>query len=564
MPRRINSILEVDEKLPVHIVKVRKWYYARRTERVNGVPKVVFSYPLGTAEEILARAKNASPDLDQLIFKTFEFGKPAALLAIAEELNFFEIVSKATDTPIKGELSTSQFLFIIIAGRAHGPLSKSATGEWFEDTFLNLLWTPEQELSCQNFLNHMDKLTPKAIEAISDGLAKRLIELGLKPTTIFWDGTNFSTCMDQWNEDGLVRPGNAKDKRFDKNIVGMGIATSKEAVPILYETSAGNESDVTLFSNIIDRLTKRLTDLRLPLDDIVLVMDRGNNSPENIEAVLDKMHLIGGLKRNQFPELMKVPLGKFAFLYKNDKGNVVKGYRTSRDIEGRTMTVIVTYNEGTAKRQARRWAYSKKKIQEGMKKLEASYGRKEGKGRRMTLKGLTAAIHDLVKKQYRSIVLFEVDQKNRRLDWGIGKKEEEALRRSFGKSVLFTDRSDWPTKRIVKTYNGKYVIEDDFKWFHQKIMLPVTPIYHHSDSEYRIKIHMFLCVLGMIFFRYMAMRLKRLGSSAMELWNELEHLRVILVQDQKTKKVKFAVEQMSLVQAKTFNKLNLGRYLPKG
>jgi len=561
---KLTTSLQIDERLPVHLVKIKKWYYARKNERVNGVPRVVFSYPLGTAEEILACARKATPNLDQLVFQTFEFGKPAALLAIAEELKFFDVVSDATRIPPKGELSTAQFLFTIIAGRGHGPLSKSGTGEWFDKTFLNLIWTPRQDLSCQNFLNHMDKLTPATQEKIGESLARRLIELGLRPTTIFWDPTNFSTCMDQWDDEGMVRPGNAKDKRFDRNIVGMGIAATREAIPILHEAAAGNESDVTFFNRMIERLTKRLTDLRLPIKDMVLVLDRGNNSPENLDAVLDKMHIIGGLKRSQFPELLDVPIKDFSYLYRTDNGNIVKGFRTTREIEGRNMTVIVTYNEGTAKRQAKVWRKAMKKIVEGMNELQSSYGRKGGKGRPMSLKGLTESIHDLVKKQYRSVVWFDVNQENRRLEWGIDQKKEEKLRLSFGKSTLFTDLSGWPTKRIVKSYNGKYVLEDDFKWFHQKILLPVIPIFHHSSSEERIKTHMFLCVLGMIFLRYMVMKLRRFVASAKELWDELEHLRVVLVQDRRTKKLKFAVEQMSMLQAKAFNKLDLGRYLPSG
>jgi len=524
---------------------------------------VVFSYPLGTAQEIYARAKNATPDLDNLTFGTFDFGKPAALLAMAAELKFFEIVSKSTDTPIANDFSTAQFMFMIIAGRAHGPLSKSATGEWFQKTFLNLMWTPRQELSCQNFLNHMNRLTDDVIDKISEDMARRLIELGVKPTTIFWDPTNFSTCMDQWDTDGLVQPGKAKDMRYDKNIVGMGLATDENGIPVLHEVAPGNESDVTLFSRIIDRLTKRLTDMRLPIKDMVLVMDRGNNSPENLESILDRMHVIGGLKKNQFPDLLEIPRKEFSFLYRNEKDHIIKGYRTTREVEGRPMTVIVTFNKGTKKRQERTWAVNRRKINEGMKELEISYGRKEGKGRRMTLKGLTGAIHDLVKKQYRSVVQFEVDQDARRLTWEINQKKEKTMKRAFGKSIIFTDLSDWSMKRIVKTYHGKYVIEDDFKWLHQKILLSIAPIYHHSNSEERIKVHMFLCVIGMIFLRYMARRLKKLGASPRELWDELERLRVILVQDKKTEKLRFALEQMSIVQAKTFNMLDLGRYLPK-
>ncbi len=555
--------MPVEERLPIHIIKVGRWYYARRTERVNGVPKVVFSFPLGTAHEIYTRARNAAPDLDRLAFGTFDFGKPAALLAIAEELKFFEIVSASTDTSMVKDFSTAQFMFMIIAGRAHGPLSKSATGEWFQKTFLNLMWTPRQDLSCQNFLNHMNKLTDEAMDRISEGVARRLIELGVKPTTIFWDPTNFSTCMDQWDENGLVQPRNAKDKRFDKNIVGMGLATDNTGIFSGNEAAPGNESDVTFFSRIIDRLTKRLADMRLPVKDMVLVMDWGNNSPDNLESVLDKMHIIGGLKKSQFPDLLEVPHKEFSFLYRNEKDHIIKGYRTTREVEGRPMTVVVTFNKWTKRRQERTWALNRRKIMAGMKELEISYGRKEGKGRRMTLKGLTGAIHDLVKKQYRSVVWFEVDQEERRLKWGFDKTKEKAMMKAFGKSIIFTDLLDWSTKRIVKTYHGKYGIEDDFRWLHQKILLSVAPIYHHSKSEDRIKVHMFLCVIGMIFLRYMARRLKRLGASPRELWEEMERLRVILVRDTKTDKLRFALEEMNMVQAKAFTMLNLGRYLPR-
>jgi transposase len=563
MGKTRSTTLPVVERLPVYIAKVGDWYYARRTKRINGMPKVIFSYPLGTAQEIYARAKNASPDIDSLVFDTFDFGKPAALLAMAEELEFFEIVSKSTGTSMKNDFSTAQFMFMIIAGRAHGPLSKSATGDWFQKTFLNLMWIPRQDLSCQNFLNHMNKLTDDAMDEISESMARRLIELGVRPTTIFWDPTNFSTCMDQWDTNSLVQPGRAKDMRYDKNIVAMGLATNESGIPILHETAPGNESDVTLFSRIIDRLTKRLADMRLPIKDMVLVMDRGNNSPENLESILDKMHIIGGLKKNQFPDLLEIPRQEFSFLYTNEKDHIIKGYRTTREVEGRPMTVIVTFNKWTKTRQERTWALNRKKIIEGMKELQISYGRKEGKGRRMTLKGLTGTIHDLVKKQYRSVIRFEVDQKARQLAWSIDEKKENAMKKAFGKSILFTDLSDWSTKRIVKTYHGKYVIEDDFKWLHQKILLSVAPIYHHSNSEERIKVHMFLCVMGMIFLRYLARRLKKLGASPRELWEELERLRVILVRDKKTEKLRFALEQMSIVQAKAFNMLDLGRYLPR-
>ena len=567
-PAPKQTKLDLPPNLPVHIVGIRSrgqtYFYARRSAWVNGSSKVVWSLSLGTARDIVAKYQQPESSLDHLKLRTFEFGKAAALHTVAKELGFFEAVDLAVGQEATTHLTTAQVMFAVIAGRAHGPYSKSGTGRWYGHTFLNPMWAGAEGLGCQTFLDHMDRLTPQAVDDISLALGKRLVELGVSPTAIFWDLTNFSTCMDQWDEDALVRPGNAKDKRFDKNIFGLGVAASDDAIPLVSATVPGNAADATVFKQAIHKIADRLRELSVEVEKMVLVMDRGNNSPGNIGTVLDMMHLIGGLRKSEAADLMEVPLSEFRFLYKTNHDGRMSGHRTKRTVHGREMVVIVTHNTATEKRQRRTWEKSRRKIEAGMKDLAIRYARKEGPGRKMTLRGLTREIHDLVPRQYRAAVDFDVDQANRLLTWRFDAKKEEAMRRGFGKSVLFTDLADWKTEKIVKTYHRKWVLEEDFKWMHQKILLPVTPVFHHADSEQRIRVHVFLCVVGMVFMRYLTRKLALKGVSPREIWDELGRLRVILAKDKRTGKARFVVEEMTAVQAQVFERLGFARYLASG
>lgn len=545
----------------MHIISVKsrgkKYYYARKTKRINGNPKVVWSLPLGTAEDIVKTYQNRY--LERLEFQTFDFGKVAALYTIATELDFFKIIDDIVEKKDIGGLKPSQYLFLIITGRAHGPISKSETGRWFHKTFLKLYWTPEHTLSCQNFLNHMDYLTKEVMKQIEEELGKKLITLGITPTTLFWDTTNFSTCIENWGEKELPNHGYPKDKRYDKNIVGLGLTVSDENIPFLHETYPGNEHDSKVLGRMVETMVERLEILKVKAEDVVLVFDQGGNSPENIENILDKMHIVGSLKRSQVEDLISLPQKEFKFLHKSKNGANIYFYRTKQEFWEKEFTIIITYNEKTAKRQERSWNKSKDKIEQGMKELALKYSRNSGRGRKMTLKGLTQSINDLIQKKYRKLVKWDVDKENRCLNWKVDETKEEKFLQRLGRTAIFTDKHKWSSSKIVKTYHRKNQVEDDWKWLHGKLNIPVPPYYVRLD--HRIREHAFLCVLGMIFLRYLGKKLSFIGVSPKKLWSELERLRVILVKDVKTGEAQFVVEKMNDIQAKAFEELKFARFL---
>ena len=130
----------------------------------------------------------------------------------------------------------------------------------------------------------------------------------------------------------------------------------------------------------------------------------------------------------------------------------------------------------------------------------------------------------------------------------------------FGKTIVFTDLHTWHSKKIAKTYNQKYLVEDDFKLLNDLLLVPVGPINHHTD--FNIRAHIFLCIIGMIFYRYMAWKCKHLRLSLGQLVEELEGIHVAIVKQKSGGKVEIVLEEMDAKQARLFSLLDLGKFMP--
>ena len=157
----------------------------------------------------------------------------------------------------------------------------------------------------------------------------------------------------------IPKKGRSKEKRYDKNIIGIGLATSDENVPILHESYPGNNQDSPVFGEIFMNIVDRLNKINVPCKGIVVTFDKGCNSEENIGQIKDsEMNILGALRKNQVPELFKVPLEKYESLYTNKKKYEVKGYRTKKELFGYEFTIVMSYNEGSYKKQSRTLIFS--------------------------------------------------------------------------------------------------------------------------------------------------------------------------------------------------------------
>ncbi|MBN2487546.1 MAG: hypothetical protein JXA98_00810 [Methanosarcinaceae archaeon] len=81
--------------------------------------------------------------------------------------------------------------------------------------------------------------------------------------------------------------------------------------------------------------------------------------------------------------------------------------------------------------------------------------------------------------------------------------------------------------------------------------MPAGPLNHHKD--FNIRAHIFLCIMGMLFYRYLAGKCKHLYLDLKRLVEELGVIHLALVQRKESGKVDLVIEEMSVKQARLFS-----------
>ena len=541
----------------MHIQSFKKgkqvYYRLVQSGRVNGKPRIVWQKYLGNAEKIKEFYEGKSTILPSKVF-----GSVAAMLSIAEELNLKEIISKIIpDNNYK--LSVYQHIIMQSIYRFNMPFSKSKSIEWYDNSILSLIWKKNFS-SPQTIFNQFDKMikgTESKISLIEKELCKVLLEKGVKPSTLIWDPTNFFTYIEEGEE--LPNKGASKEKRYDKNIINLGMVVSEENIPLLHTVYEGNKHESKVMVDVVNTIYSRLQNLKADTDEIVFVFDRGNNSNDNIMNFKQKLHFIGALKKNQLPHLFDIDLIKFETLYTSKNENIVKGFSAKEIIYGEERKIVVTYSEATAKKQKEKTDESVKKIKEKFQELEQNM-KSPTKRKKTQTQSMAKKINDFLHKQYSSFFSWEFNEEKQEFSWKFKEEIFKAREKTYGKTILFTDLKEWTAEKIAKTYNSKTIIEDDFKTLKNKLLIPVKPIYSRLDN--RLKAHIFVCVLSLMMYRYMIRKLKHLNLSEQKLVDELRNMRLGFIMQKESNIVTKVLENMTPEQIKLYNILDLEKYLP--
>jgi len=546
------------------LIKGHIYWYAVEMARINGKPKQVWQMYLGTAEKIIEVMKGSEDKHKPYArFKSFQYGKIAAMLQISEELKFIEIVNKHTDKKSIAGLTVGEYLLLDIIGKSSNISSENGLEEWFKNSALSILWKFPHKLSCQNFLNHMGYIDQATIKNIEIDISRILIEKGIKPSILYLDESNWFTYGDNYtNKSDLLKKGFNKKHRYDKNQVGVALVTNEDNIPFMHETYAGNIHDSTEFPELIDGIVNYLTDLKINTEDITLVFDKGNNSTDNIGKLISKMSFVASAKFDQAEDLLEIPLEDFEHIYTNSKDHEIYGSRTKYTFFGKEFTSIVTYNKATYTLQKESYLSSKAKILEKMTDLKRRLESVRGKERDKS--SVEREISDIIIKDFRSIIGYEVSdipkgKKKPKIKFWTRKTKEKKREKSFGKIIIFTDKSDWHSKKIVQTYNNKYLVEDDFKLLNDELLVPIGPIYHRKD--FNIRVHVFLAIVGLLFYRYLAWKTKKFNLTLKKLIDHLSQIRIALVMDKTSNKSDIIVEEMTSIQASLFSFLDMGKYI---
>jgi transposase len=529
-------------------------------------PRNVRQIYLGNADNVHSKLTRPPRHL-----KSFPFGKSAALLHAARQSGLWDALQRH----LPGDSSAAAWeLLVQILARVEQPLSREGMARWFPQSALPLLapWaTPPSGRVLRASLRKLydtgletEKgpiISRARVRAIQEDVFRTLRAQGLEPRLLLFDGTNefVHHRAGRW-----TRKGKSKARRYDKNLVGLGMVTL-ETIPVLSEVFPGNRNDMDTFPEVFEALQKRLERLEVASEKLLLVVDRGVNSIENFDDILGAMHLIASLKRNEAKELFEVPLEKFRTVGHDTEEQPVLGHASRWEGFEREWRVLVTYRGAEARHAAAQWERAKAKV---LPKVEAWR-----KGRSNTKQKVAMSkLVDLIPREYRGIFDYGVEElfvrdakgsevRRFRPRCSVDPKAEAQLKASFGKTAIITDLEpkELSDERLLEDSVARAQIEEQFKWLKDRYVISIKPVWVWNDAA--LPGHVFLCVMGLTLLRYLQWEAKDLNLSMKELVDRLGKIRVAIISDEG--RPKWVLEEMGIDEAELASRFRLLDEMPK-
>ena len=478
----------------------KDYYYIVQSARVNGKPRIVWQKYLGTVEGILQMAKqNLAPTPSEIVL--FEAGGVAALLYIAQKIDLVKIIDQIVHKRAQGP-SVGQYILLAALNRALDPLSKSQIGEWYEKTSLKRLWKfPSENFSSQRFWDHMDMIPQEAIDKIQDLLVKKIQnEFSLDAKTLLYDTTNFFTYIDTHNSrNDIAQRGRNKQKRSDLRQVNLALLTTRNfQIPLFHKIYRGDVPDVKSFEDISQDLLKKQKEL-FEFSEATLVFDKGNLYEKTMEKFLyNDVHFISGVKADLSKVIFETPLEKLQMIPQLPG---TKSFEATIELYGKSCKAILCYSESFFTQQLASLTTSISKCQNNLKNLQkslASYAQKQ-RGPKPTVSGVKRNIQKIISSpQLREVFSISLDetQSTPQLQYSINQQNLYQLTScKLGRTLLVTNRQEWPAHEIITYYRELANIEEAFKHLKNRKYLHWQPAFHWTDQK--LAVHSFYCVLAL-------------------------------------------------------------------
>lgn len=538
-------------------VNVRGYTYWRIVEsrRINGKPRPVVLAYLGKADDILTRLNAA----DALRLRSRSHGAVAAVCALARELDIAGTIDRHLNasgrrdrrqdvyipnprrTPdLHDGLSPGQSLELTCVGRTCHATSKMGFADWARTTTLGELTSVDvDKLTSQHFWDQMDQIPVELLAPIEREIVGRAIErFSLPVDTVLYDATNFFTFIASTNTHcELPARGHNKQKRHDLRQLGVALLCSQgEGIPLMHQVYGGKVPDVRSFADVLPRIRQRLVDLGRNLQTLTVVYDKGNVSRNNQKAVgRTGLHYVASLTASSQRALVEEANARLEPVELTEDESV-QAHRTRRMIWDEDRTVVVLVSERLRAGQLRgieqhlasatRWLDElADTLRRGKQRRDRAAIERDIERRLMGRQFLGQVLRVQLSGQARSLSLsYEVDR-----------AALEALARDWlGRLVLMTDRHDWSTADIIRTYRGQSDVEAVFEHLKDPVHVMLRPQYHWTDQK--LHVHVFTCVMGYLFGRLLLLKAQRAIGYA----RSMERLLDTLAGVRRAKVVRFA------------------------
>ena len=363
-------------------------------------------------------------------------------------------------------------IFAMVANRALAPDSKRGVEEWIEEDVA--LGNPEP-ISLQHLYRAMDFLLEHGEEIQKEVFFATADLFHLEVDLLFFDTTSIYVGKDEEDAEGMRKYGHSKDKRPDLPQVVIGLAVTKEGIPVRCWVLPGNTQDMTT----VERVKRDLSGWKL--SRCVWVMDRGMNSEEN-RTILQQAggHYILGEKLRDDQEVHQKALSRRGRYQKVKENLEVKEVIVGQG-ERRRRFVLV-YNPEQAKKDQATRERTLQKMEEAL----LSLGDQRGKAHKKAVCALLA---------HRTMGRYLRQQKNGVLQ--IDRARVKAEKHLEGKYLLSTSDDSLSPQDVALGYKQLMEVERAFRTL--KTTLELRPLYHRKEE--RIQAHVLLCFLALLLVR---------------------------------------------------------------
>jgi transposase len=394
--------------------------------------------------------------------------------------------------------AVERVLFALVANRAIEPMSKLSAAEWAtEDVVISGLGRMDDDQAYRA----MDLL----VEADTQGQVQEAVFfavahlLNLEVDVLFFDTT--STYFERDGEDqdeppgdgegagreGFRRYGKSKDHRDDLPQIVIGLAVTRQGIPVRVWCWPGNTQDQTILAEVKD-------DLRAwKLGRVITVVDRGFSSADNL-AYLRRAggHYIAGMRMRDGGDLVDQVLSRQG-RYRGVRDNLrVKEVR----LDGTDQRFVICHNPDQAQRD-------KASRDEQVARIEAEPARirtQRDRARKLTDKARhkADAAHlraECALRDHPTLGRWLRQQPNGRLVIDRAKVKAEA--RLDGKYLLATSDPDLSAEDVALGYKNLLEAERGFRDLKSHLLL--RPVFHRL--EHRIRAHVLLCWLALLLTR---------------------------------------------------------------
>lgn len=366
--------------------------------------------------------------------------------------------------------SVERAIFAMVANRALAPESKLAVEDWVAGD----VHIPElPEVPVQNLYRSMDFLL-EASEALQYQVFWQVSHLfNLEVDLLYFDTT--STYFEVEDEDDFRKNGLSKDHRPDLPQAVIGLAVTREGIPVRCWVWPGNTADMSVVRQVKNDL------VGWKLGRVITVVDRGFSSEDNLKYLQRAGgHYIAGEKMRSGKCKTEQALGHPG-RFKQVRDNLEVKEIIVGDGEARIRYILVRNPKEAVKDKAKRDETINK-----IKQELAAIGELNGAPH-------TKAVCSLISHPTFGRYL-KTDKKGQpKLNQAKIKAEEKL----DGKYLLRTSDDTISPEDVALGYKQLLEVEDAFRTL--KTTLELRPVYHRLED--RIRSHVLLCWLALLLIR---------------------------------------------------------------